>query len=160
MKNHFIQCDLDQACEKSNTEHHWHTHTCSVSAKRTIRFFRSSTRSGLSQYDWGDRGVRVVVRVIKCCHGWHWIKWACISSLVCVKSHRVRPQGSDNFGKCQLPQFLNICSVHQALCGVKDVVLHNKKTGWMEGMERRKAEINNIFSAYAECVVEDTVSLA
>lgn len=42
-------------------------------------------------------------------------------------SHRVRPQGSSNLGQRQLPQLFHIRSVDQTLCGVQDVILHNKE---------------------------------
>lgn len=41
--------------------------------------------------------------------------------------HRVRPQGCNDFGQRQLPQLLHIRSVDQPLCGVQDVILHNKE---------------------------------
>lgn len=48
---------------------------------------------------------------------------------VCVwdSPHRVRPQGSNYFGQRQLPQLLYVRSVDQTLCGVQDVILHNKE---------------------------------
>lgn len=41
--------------------------------------------------------------------------------------YRVRPQSGNDFGQGQLPKLLHVCSVDQALCGVKDMILHNKE---------------------------------
>lgn len=61
----------------------------------------------------------------------------CISYLmsVCDSPHRVRPQGSDYFGQRQLPELLYVCSVDQTLCGVQDVILHNKEAASKENRE-------------------------
>lgn len=100
-------------------------HTCRVSANRTIRFFRSSTRSGLSQYDCRDRGTCRTRQSRTSVHGPRWVTLhsACVSYRVC-------PQGSDDFGQRQLPKLLHVRSIDQTLCRVKDVILHNKEAGW------------------------------
>lgn len=56
--------------------------------------------------------------------------------------YRVCPQGSDDFGQRQLPKLLHIRSVYQTLCGVKDMILHNKEAGdggKTEGVRRKTA---------------------
>ncbi len=121
-----------------------------------MRFFRSSTRSGLSQYDWGDRGVRqsacvsctaAAIDVRKVlpslnhifAHKCDSYSWECICIWV-VCSYRVRPQCGDDFGQRQLPKLIHVRSVDQTLRGVKDMILHNKEAGWREGGKDRRWE--------------------
>lgn len=50
---------------------------------------------------------------------------------VCVRdgTYRMCAENSDDLRQGHVPQFVSESSSHQPVCGMKDVILHNKKPG-------------------------------